>query len=141
MDDLSVVKVLNDAFDKLYHTEINDQYTLFLAKAAFFAVQEKNYFVIGTRIVINPFMFACKRKYKRHIDELFDLFDETNVDSYPAFKTRNAAKRAVAYNRKHKHLTGKHSFEVELNGIKTIRVEPSIFKASIELGENNEKKQ
>lgn len=135
MDDLSVIKALNDVFDKMHHTEIDNQYTMFLNKATFFAVQEKNYFVIGTRIVINPCAFAYKRKYKRHIDEMFDLFQQTNVDSYPAFKTRNAAKRAVAYNRKHGWLTEKQEKEVEINGIKTIRVEPTRFKTTIELGE------
>ena len=135
MDDLSVIKALNDTFSKMHHTEIDDQYTVFLNKAVFFAVQEKNYFVIGTRVVINPCTVAYKRKYKRHIDEMFDLFQQTNVDSYPAFKTRNAAKRAVAYNRKHGWLTEKQEKEVEINGIKTICVEPSRFEATIELGE------
>ena len=107
MDDLSVIKAMNDALDKMCHTEIVDQYVMFLNKASFFAAQEKNYFVIGTHIFINPWMFAHKRKYKKHIDEMFELFNETNVDSYPAFKTRNAAKRAVAYNRKHSWLTEK----------------------------------
>lgn len=136
MDDLSVIKAMNDALDKMHHTEIIvDQYVMFLNKAQFFGVQEKNYFVIGTRIVINPFAFAYKRKYKRHVDEMFDLFQQTNVDSYPAFKTRNAAKRAVAYNRKHGWLTEKQEKEVEINGIKIICVEPSRFETTIELGE------
>lgn len=135
MDDLSVIKAMNDVFDKMHNTEITvGQYTMFLNKAMFFAVQEKNYFVIGTRIVLNPSAFAYKRKYKKHIDEMFDLFQQTNVDSYPAFKTRNAAKRAAAYNRKHSWLTEKQEKEVEIKGIKTICTEMEPMEP-FELGE------
>ena len=135
MTNLSVIKAINDAFDKIDSTEIVVENVMFVSKATFFAIQEKNYFVIGTRIVTNPCVFFHKRKYKKYINEMFDLFQQTNVDSYPAFKTRNAAQRAVAYNRKHSWLTEKQEKEVEINGIKTICIKSTKFEETIESGE------
>lgn len=135
MNDLPLIKAMNNAIDKMRHTEINNQYVMFLNKAVFFAAQEKLYFVIGTRIVINPGAVAHKRKYKRHLEEIFASFQRTNVYSYPAFKTLNAAKRAVSYNRKHSWLTENQEKETEINGIKAICIEPNEFETTIELEE------
>lgn len=128
MKDEEIVKAFNEAFAKMQNKEIeSSQFVIFANKPMFFAAQEKNYFVIGTRIVINLFMFAYKRKYKKHIDEKFDSFEKADLDAVPAFKTRNAAKRAVAYNRKHKWLTEKQEKEVYWRGYKLINTQPGIF--------------
>lgn len=132
---------MNHALDKIMrYTEKDNRYVMFFNKATFFAAQEKRYFVIGTRIVINPSAVAHKRKYKKHIEEMFASFKRTNVYSYPAFKTLNAAKRAVSYNRKHSWLTENQEKETEINGIKAICVEPTEFETTIELEEKDEKK-
>lgn len=134
MKDEEIVKTFNEAFAKLIDEENEGptQFCLFANKPMFFATQEKNYFVIGTRILINPVLFAHKRKYKKHIDEMFDSFEKTNLDTVPAFKTRNAAKRAVAYNRKHEWLTEKQEKEVDWKGYKLINTQPGIFMTEID---------
>ena len=132
MDNDEIIKMFNETFDK-----INEEckvethpYFAFFNKATFFAVQGKNYFVSGTNIIVNPSFFVYKKKYKKHIKEMFELFEKTNVDSMPAFKTRNAAKRAVAYNRHHEHIVEKQEREVEMFGIKLIRLDSDKFYGS-----------
>ena len=134
MEDKEIIECLNKAFGKLKEREVEipGEICLFVNKTAFFGIQEKYYFVIGTHILINPFVFAYKRKYKKHIDEMFELFQQTNIDSAPAFKTRNAAKRAVAYNRKHKWITEKQEKEAYRNGYKLINTQPGIFMEEVE---------
>lgn len=133
MEDKEFVEALNKSFDIMRNQDFeNPQYTVFCNKAIFFAIQEKNYFVIGTRIIINP-VFAYKKKYKKIKEQLWDSFDSIDLHNVPAFKTRNAAKRAVAYNRKHEWLTANHQKEAEHYGVKIVEVEPRAFEGEIHL--------
>ena len=99
IEDEEIIAKLNDIFAKMHdHTVPEENYVVFATKPNFHAIQEHYYFVIGTRLIINPVML--KRKWKHATDQFLELFAETNIDQAECYKTRNEALRAVARNRK-----------------------------------------
>lgn len=120
-----------DALDKMTDAPIDLGPDIYFAnKPMFFAIQDKKYFVIGTRLIINPI-------FNRHSnDDFFDLFYNTDLTHAQFFSTRNAAKRAVARNRQgipHKEETNETTAMV--CGIKCVLTPASKFYEDIYLGQ------
>ena len=73
---------------------------------SFHAIQEHNYFVIGTRIIKN--LMFINLKWKRFKKALENSFFDADLEHAETYKTYNEAKRAVARNRheqEKKHIT------------------------------------
>ena len=123
MEEQEILERLNKGFQQIFNTVPNQPYCCFMSKSPFFAAQEKNYFVIGTRLIVNPCYLNKTSKA-----DFETLFYETDLTHAEFFKTRNAAKRAVARNRRgiEKELPTNEK-EVMIRGIKTILVESNRF--------------
>ena len=115
MIDEQFFKNLYKTLEHLADQEVNTSGpVLFLNKPMYYVCQGYHYAVIGTRLI----------DLHRLNDERFlELFMRTNVDYAQFFKTRNAAKRAIAANRKGTQRSEKFNpHRTRINGYDCVRV-------------------
>ena len=122
MEDEEMVERLNEAFKKIIDKDVDYGYDFFANKHIFHAVQEHNFFVIGTRLIVGP--WKLNKKWKK----LEDHFHETDVDHAEVYKTRNEALRAIARNRKgYEHEQVNNPHDVNFHGYNLHLFEGSKF--------------
>ena len=139
MLDKEIFEKINEGFEKLMNQDVEiDHYRFFAPKASYYAMKENNYFVIGTRLIVNP-LYIGRKKNRKLFEAYWDEFIDLNVDYAEAYKTRNEALRAVARNRKglgEEPKFNEHSFMKW--GVEIILTPPMAFNEEIFLGLDEE---
>ena len=140
--DEELLNAFNEGFKAIAEQEVEiDHYRLFAPKASYYAAKENKYFVIGTRLIVNP-LYIGRKKNRKLFEAYWDEFIDLNVDYAEAYKTRNEALRAVARNRKglgEEPKFNEHSFMKD--GIEIILIPPMAFNEEIYLGLDEEEEQ
>ena len=131
LDENKIKKFLNEDFERLMSNEIiYPGPVYFMNKSSFHAVQEHHYFVIGTRLIVGPWKLN-KKWNEVEKEQFFESFDNADIDHAECYKTRNAALRAVARNRKgYVHEPINNPREGMLHGLKIMQVDKQRFEVS-----------
>lgn len=120
MTDEEVVKTLTEAMEAM-HTKkfepLPEYFFVVNRKSSFHYVLRHNYCVVGTKLIVGPWML--NGKWKRFHADLTDSFEDEDLSYAEFFETRNAALRAIARNRKHYERKEKPNSDIAwVNGCK-----------------------